>query len=114
MPSAAAITAYLFGASAAYQGVSILFAPRRALAAKQLPESALPGLNAFSVAITGIGFFYILAAYQENRTFFASSLLRLPAAAIFGAQGPGWRPMAAWEAFSTLLTAAALAWDARS
>ena len=114
MPSATAITVYLFGASVVYQGASILFAPRRALAAKGLPESALPSLNAFSVAASGIGLFYILAAYQENKIFFAFSLLRLPAAVIFWAQGPGWHAMATWEALSTLLTAGALAWDARS
>jgi hypothetical protein len=114
MPSATAITLYTFGVSAIYQGASILLAPRRALAAKQLPELALPSLGAFSVAITGIGCSYILAAYQENRAMFFFSLLRLPAAAIFAAQGPGWRPMAAWEAFATCLTAAALAWEARA
>lgn len=113
MPSATAITLYMFGASAVYQGASILLAPRRALAAKQLPDSAIPSLNAFSVAIAGLGFHYVFAAYQENRTLFYFSLLRLPAAAIFASQGPGWRPMAAWEAFSTCLTAVALVWDAR-
>jgi hypothetical protein len=114
MPSATAITAYLFGVSAIYEGATILLAPRRGLAAKQLPEAALPSLNAFSVAVTGIGMFYLLAAYQENKIFFLFSLFRLPAAAIFAAQGPGWRPRAIWEGVATLLTAVALVWDARS
>ena len=113
MPSATAMTLYLFGASAAYQGAGIFISPRKALAAKQLPTSGLPSLKAFSVAITGIGLSYILAAYQENRAVFTFSILRLPAAEILWAQGPGWHPMAAWEAFSPLLTAVALVWDAR-
>ncbi|KAH6634384.1 hypothetical protein B0J18DRAFT_17553 [Chaetomium sp. MPI-SDFR-AT-0129] len=111
MPSTAAITIYIFGATAIYQGASILLAPRHALAAKQLPESARPALTSFGVTISGLGIFYTLAAYQENRTFFALTLFRIPAAIIFGAQGPGWRPMAVWEVFATLATAASLAWE---
>ncbi|KAK4147643.1 uncharacterized protein C8A04DRAFT_24190 [Dichotomopilus funicola] len=111
MPSTAAITIYIFGASALYQGASILLAPRQALATRQLPESARPALTAFGVAISGLGAYYTLAAYQENRTFFALTLFRIPAAIILGAQGPGWRPMAAWEVLATLATAASLAWE---
>ncbi|KAF4961364.1 hypothetical protein FSARC_10209 [Fusarium sarcochroum] len=91
MPSLAALTIYIFGLSAFNHGVSNLVSQRKALAAKQLPESALPALNGFSVAIIGIGIYYMLAAYQENRTFFAMTLARFISASIFWAQGPAWR-----------------------
>ncbi|KAF5011841.1 hypothetical protein FDECE_2073 [Fusarium decemcellulare] len=112
MPSIAALTIYLFGASAFNHGVSNLVSQRKALVAKQLPDSALPALNGFSVAIIGIGIYYMLAAYQENRAFFTMTLARFISARIFWAQGPAWRVIATWEAISAVMTAAALAWDA--
>jgi len=112
MPSAAAFTIYLFGASAFHHGVSNLFSPRKALTSKGLPESALPALNGFSVAIIGIGIYYILAAYQENTSFFVMTLARFISARIFWAQGPAWRVIATWEGTSAVMTAMALAWDA--
>ena len=111
MPSVAAITIYAFGASAFNHGVNNLISPRKALATKQLPDAALPALNGFSVAIIGIGIYYILAAYQENRVFFTMTLARFISARIFWAQGPAWRVIAAWEGVSALLTAVALVWD---
>lgn len=113
MPSIAALTIYAFGISALNHGVGNLLSPRKALATKQLPDSALPALNGFSVAIIGIGIYYCLAAYQENRTFFALTLARLVSARIFWAQGPAWRVIATWEGISALLTALALAWEWR-
>ncbi|KAJ4258116.1 hypothetical protein NW762_008257 [Fusarium torreyae] len=111
MPSITALTIYVFGLSAFNHGVGNLISQRKALAAKQLPESALPALNAFSVAIIGIGIYYMLAAYQENRTFFAMTLARFISASIFWAQGPAWRVIATWEAVSAGLTGAALVWE---
>ncbi len=112
MPSAAAVTIYLFGASAFYHGVSNLLSPRKALTAKQLPDSSLSALNGFSVAIIGIGIYYTLAAYQENTAFFVMTLSRLISARIFWVQGPAWRVIATWEGISAGMTALALAWDA--
>ena len=111
MPTITALTIYVFGLSAFNHGVSNLIQPRKALAAKQLPESALPALNAFSVAIIGIGIYYMLAAYQENTAFFAMTLARLISARLFWLQGPAWRVISTWEAVSAVMTAAALAWD---
>ena len=112
MPSVAAITIYIFGASAFNHGVTNLLSPRKALANKQLPESALPALNGFSVAILGIGIYYMLAAYQENTTFFVMTLARFISARIFWVQGEPWRVIAVFEGVSALLTALALVWDA--
>ncbi|KAI3578913.1 hypothetical protein IWW34DRAFT_819864 [Fusarium oxysporum f. sp. albedinis] len=111
MPSTTAITIFIFGLSAFNHGVSNLISPRKGLTAKQLPESALPALNGFSVAIIGIGIYYMLAAYQENRGFFALTLARFISARIFWVQGPAWRVIATWEAFSAGLTAVALAYE---
>ncbi|KAI6754576.1 hypothetical protein HG530_012328 [Fusarium avenaceum] len=112
MPSVTAITIFIFGLSAFNHGVSNLILPRKALAAKQLHESALPALNGFSVAIIGIGIYYMLAAYQENRAFFALTLARFISASIFWFQGPAWRVIATWEAMSAVMTAVALAGEA--
>ncbi|KAF5559408.1 hypothetical protein FPHYL_7096 [Fusarium phyllophilum] len=111
MPSITAVTIFIFGLSAFNHGVSNLISPRKALAAKQLQDSALPALNGFSVAIIGIGIYYMLAAYQENRGFFALTLARFISARIFWLQGPAWRVIATWEAFSAALTAVALAYE---
>ncbi|KAF5700047.1 hypothetical protein FMUND_14490 [Fusarium mundagurra] len=111
MPSITAVTIFIFGLSAFNHGVSNLISPRKALAAKQLQDSALPALNGFSVAIIGIGIYYMLAAYQENRGFFALTLARFISARIFWLQGPAWRVIATWEAFSAVLTAIALAYE---
>ncbi|RGP77035.1 hypothetical protein FLONG3_4864 [Fusarium longipes] len=112
MPSASAITIFIFGLSAFNHGVGNLISPQKALAVKQLPESALPALNGFSVAIIGIGIYYMLAAYQDNHTFFALTLARFISARIFWVQGPAWRVIATWEAVSAGLTAAALVGEA--
>ncbi|KAG4293192.1 hypothetical protein FPRO06_12680 [Fusarium proliferatum] len=111
MPSITAVTIFIFGLSAFNHGVSNLISPRKALAAKQLQDSALPALNGFSVAIIGIGIYYMLAAYQENRGFFTLTLARFISARIFWLQGPAWRVIATWEAFSAALTAVALAYE---
>lgn len=111
MPSISALTIYIFGASAFNHGVSNLVSQRKALASKQLPDSALPALNGFSVAIIGIGIYYMLAAYQENRAFFAMTLARFISARIFWAQGPAWQVIATWEAVSAVMTGIALVWD---
>ncbi|KAF4430457.1 hypothetical protein FACUT_8823 [Fusarium acutatum] len=111
MPSITAVTIFIFGLSAFNHGVSNLISPRKALAVKQLQDSALPALNGFSVAIIGIGIYYMLAAYQENRGFFTLTLARFISARIFWLQGPAWRVIATWEAFSAVLTAVALAYE---
>lgn len=111
MPSLTAITIYIFGLSAFNHGVQNLLSQRKALASKQLPEAALPALNGFSVAIIGIGIYYCLAAYQENRAFFAMTLARFISATIFWYQGPAWRVIATWEGFSAALTGLALLWE---
>lgn len=54
----------------------------------------------------------MLAAYQENRAFFALTLARFISASIFWFQGPAWRVIATWEAISAVMTAAALAGEA--
>jgi hypothetical protein len=112
MPSISAITIFIFGLSAFNHGVSNLVSPQKALTAKQLPDSALPALNGFSVAIIGIGIYYMLAAYQDNRAFFTLTLARFISARIFWAQGPAWRVIATWEAVSAGFTAAALLGEA--
>jgi hypothetical protein len=111
MPSFAAVTIYAFGISAFSHGVASLVWQKDALAKKKLAAPSLPALNSFSVVIIGIGIYYCLAAYQENRAFFAMTLARFISAKIFWSQGPAWRTIATWEALSAAVTSIALVWD---
>jgi|SRR5687768_5519754 hypothetical protein len=111
MPSIAALTIYAFGFTAIHHGLDILIRPSQALASKQLTKTAVQPLNAFAVAALGIGIYYVLAAWQENRTFFAATLLRFVSAAIFWKQGDAWKGIARWEGASAVTTAVALAWE---
>ncbi|CAH0057556.1 unnamed protein product [Clonostachys solani] len=111
MPSLAALTIYFFGLTALHHGVSNLVWPKQALAARKLPEAALPALNAFSITAIGIGIYYCLGAYQENRAFFALTLARFVSTAIFWAQGPAWQGIARFEGISAVVTGLALLYE---
>ncbi|KAF3934266.1 hypothetical protein ABW19_dt0201306 [Dactylella cylindrospora] len=114
MPSAAAISIYLFGATSLLAGVANLLFPEQALASLDLPESALGASNGMSLAAIAMGLYYPLAAAQNNRTFFKFTIgMRMLTATVFWHQGGPWRIPSLWEGFGAALTAAALAWDAR-
>ncbi|KAM7203622.1 hypothetical protein V8F20_003917 [Naviculisporaceae sp. PSN 640] len=112
MPSAAALSIYLFGATALVAGINNLLSPQTALAALDLPPTALYASNGMSLAAIAMGIYYPLAAYQENRTFFFLTIpMRSLTATVFWFQGGVWRLPSIWEGGGALLTAAALVWD---
>lgn len=121
MPSLAALTIHLFGFTCLVAGVHNLFRPGAALSSFHLPGAALPASNGNALAATAMGLYYHLAAFQENRAFFAATVpMRLLTAAVFvffsGAEEEArgiWRVAGLWEGAGSLLTAAALVWEAK-
>lgn len=112
MPSAAALSIYLFGATALIAGINNLLSPESAAAALDLPPTALSASNGMSLAAIGMGIYYSLAAYQENRMFFLFTIpMRSLSATVFWFQGGAWRVPSIWEGGGALLTLACLIWD---
>lgn len=102
--SVVGITTLLAGASTLFnQPISL---PLHSLS----PRISSPlgnGLAAFA-----IGQYYILAALQENMTFFLITVpLQCFAKLVFWDQGGSWRMLAAWEGTATAVTALALVWE---
>ncbi|KAK4209796.1 hypothetical protein QBC37DRAFT_429775 [Rhypophila decipiens] len=115
MPSAAAMTISLFGASSALIGTNNLLSPTSALASLDLPSTAIAASNGLSLAAIAMGIYYSLAAYQDNRPFFVLTVpMRLLTATVFWAQGDAWRLPAVWEGGGALFTLGALIWDRSS
>jgi len=115
MPSLGAVTIYSFGFISLVAGVRNLLAPQQALADLALPAAALPAGNACSLAAIAMGLYYPLAAYQENRAFFALTVpMRLLTTSFFWTAGEAWRLAALWEGIGAALTAAAVLWDIRA
>jgi hypothetical protein len=111
MPSAAAVSIYLFGVTSLAAGINNLLSPQSALTMLQLPEEAIYASNGMSLAAIAIGIYYPLAAYQENHAFFLLTVpMRLLTAAVFWSHGGVWRSPSAWEGGGALLTAAGLLW----
>ncbi|KAM7212538.1 hypothetical protein V8F06_012077, partial [Rhypophila decipiens] len=109
MPSATALTIYLFGASSLLAGLNNLFSPSSALASLDLPLTAVNASNGLSLAAIAMGIYYPLAAYQENRAFFVLTVpMRLLTATVFWIQGGAWRLPSVWEGTGALITLSAL------
>lgn len=108
MPSStAALTIYLFGASAFAAGLYGLFDPSAMATRLALAPPCLPSLRGNALASLAMGLYYGLAAYQENRAFFVLSVpMRFLTTAVFARQG--WTSAAVWEGAGAALTAVAL------
>ena len=114
MPSPSSLSIYLFGTTALIAGAGHLLSPQSALSSLELPASALPAVNGNSLAAIAMGIYYILAAWQNNRTFYTLTVpMRSLTAVVFWAQGGPWRLAAMWEAAGALLTGTALVWEGR-
>lgn len=106
-PSAAALTAYLFGVTAFAAGLYGLLDPPAMASRLALAPPCVPSLNGNALASLAMGLYYTLAAYQENRAFFVLSVpMRLLSTAVFANQG--WASAAVWEGTGAVLTAVAL------
>jgi hypothetical protein len=113
MPSASALTIYLFGFTALAAGLNSLLSsfltPESGLASFSLPASALPAMQGNALAAIAIGLYYSLAAYQENRAFFIATVpMRLLSAIVFGRYQGVWKIASLWEVFGAILTLGAL------
>jgi hypothetical protein len=113
MPSASALTIYLFGFTALAAGLnsllSSLLTPESGLASFSLPASALPAMQGNALAAIAMGLYYSLAAYQENRAFFIATVpMRLLTAIVFGCHQGVWKTASLWEGFGAILTLGAL------
>lgn len=112
MASLSAITIYVFGLSSFLIGTMNLLSPPSALAIFDLPIQALPATNGNALAAIAMGIYYILAAYQENKTFFIITVpMRLLTTAVFWSHEGAWKMAAAWEGGGSLLTFLALLWE---
>lgn len=106
-PSPAALTIYLFGATAFAAGLYGLLDPPAMAARLALAPPCLPPLRGNALASLAMGLYYGLAAYEENRAFFVLSVpMRLLTTAVFARQG--WTSAALWEGAGAALTAVAL------
>ena len=115
MPDLSTISISLFGISALVAGLQTLLAPSTSQSAFELPPSALPAIKAMSLASIAMGIYYNLAAYQNNRAFYALSVpMRTLTAIIFWGQGGLWKTASVWEGGSAALTGLALLWELRS
>lgn len=115
MPSLSAITIALFGVTALFAGISTLLSPTLSLSTFNLPESARPAVLGNGLAAFAMGQYYILAAFQENKTFFMLTIpMRGLTALVFWGQGGPWKIPAIWEAVAAVVTAVALSWEGRS
>jgi hypothetical protein len=107
MPSLAAITIYLFGATAFFAGAQGLLNLQSMLEQLGVPDDCLPVTAGTSLAAMAMGIYYTLAAYQENRMFFIATVpMRCLTAVVFWRQA--WVAYAVWEGGGAALTAVAL------
>ncbi len=107
MPSLAAISIYIFGLTCLIAGVFALWDPTSAAAGLGFPSICIPVARGNSLAAIGMGIYYTLAGYQENKTFFWLTVpMRLLTTAVFWNQG--WNTPAIWEGSGALLTLGAL------
>lgn len=112
MPSLSAITIAAFGTTALIAGVTTLLDPSHSLVILNLPDSARPAVLGNGLAAVGMGIYYILGAFQENKTFFAMTVpMRGLTALVFWAQGGPWRMPAVWEGGAAVVTGLALVWE---
>lgn len=111
MPSAAAVTIFLFGVTSLGAGLQgLLFGPPSPPDASLLAHQAM---TANYLAATAMGLYYPLMAYQENRTFFVATVpMRALSATVFWLQQ--WKSASLWEGAGALLTAVALVWERSS
>ncbi|KAJ7366990.1 hypothetical protein DFH08DRAFT_948980 [Mycena albidolilacea] len=106
MPSPAALTIYLFGATAFLAGALDLLEFPSSLNV-YVPADCLPAAAGNSLAAVAMGIYYTLAAYQENRKFFIATVpMRCLTAVVFWRQA--WIAPAVWEGTGAVLTALAL------
>jgi uncharacterized membrane protein len=67
-----------------------------------------------SLASIAMGVYYNLAAYQNNRAFYALSVpMRTLTAIMFWGQGRVWNMASIWEGGSAALTGLALLWESK-
>jgi hypothetical protein len=114
MPSAAAASIYLFGITAFAAGLVNLLYPQHALASLALPNTkdVQPASDAMALAAIGMGIYYSLAAYQENRSFFTLTVpMRLLTTMVFWGHGGPWRTPASWARSGAVLTGIALVYE---
>ncbi|KAF1977336.1 hypothetical protein BU23DRAFT_659576 [Bimuria novae-zelandiae CBS 107.79] len=105
MPSLPALTIYLFGLTALAAGIFTVFGPQ--------PASCAPEAQANGLAAIAVGSFYILAAAQENKSFFFLTLAtRALTTVVFWRNaarfGGKWGVAAVWEGGGAVLTTGAL------
>ncbi|KAI1754073.1 hypothetical protein F4782DRAFT_61369 [Xylaria castorea] len=107
MPSPAALTIYLFGATALLAGVSSLIDSSSSTSQLDFPLACTPVARGNALAAIAMGLYYTLAAYQENSTFFVATVpMRLLTTAVFFSQG--WSVPAIWEGAGAVITGFAL------
>jgi hypothetical protein len=112
MPSAPAFTIALFGFTSLIAGVSTLVSPSQFIDNFSLPADALPTVYGNGLAATGMGLYYLLAAYQENRAFFIATVpMRLLTTTVFANLDGPWRLPAIWEGVGAITTLAAVVWE---
>jgi hypothetical protein len=117
MPTATAVTIYLFGFTALAAGIFNLISPQHALANLALPnmKEVQPASDAMALAAIAMGIYYSLAAWQENRRFFMLTVpMRLLTATVFWRHGGPWKTPAIWEGAGALLTAAVMVLEGKS
>jgi hypothetical protein len=109
MPSAAALTIFLFGLSALLAGAYTLLYTTEMLRSFDLPQSAEGVMSGNGCAAFAMGLYYILAAWQNNRAFFKLSVpMRCLTTAVWWNVGGHWKQAAIWEGTGAILTAFAL------
>ena len=114
MPSLAAITIYAFGLSALLAGLQNLLFPQSALATFDLSSTCLPPTLGNGLAAVAMGIYYILAAWQENHTFFKLTIpMRMLTATVFWSLGGTWKLAGVWEGAGASATALAMVWEKR-
>lgn len=107
MPSSAAISIYIFGLTCLVAGVFALWDPPSGAAQLGFSSICIPVARGNALAAIGMGIYYTLAAFQENRTFFFLTVpMRLLTTMVFWTQG--WNAPAIWEGGGALLTLSAL------
>lgn len=97
----------VFGITAFVSGWITLISPASAGAQLQLSSECWTSMNGNGLAAIGMGIYYTLAAFQNNRTFFKLTVpMRLLTTFVFWNQG--WGAPALWEGGGAILTALAI------
>jgi len=113
MPSLAATSIYIFGLTSFIAGVVTLSNPASAAAELGFPSICTPVARGNSLAAIGMGIYYTLAGYQENRKFFMLTVpMRFLTTVVFWNQG--WKTPAMWEGSGALVTLGALILGSRT